>query len=81
MACKYLAKITKIIPGGSEVGGPIFPQKRLENECLLGRKPDILFWPKKCSNTPPEGPCWFWLEEYGRATPDLQFAERSQQKW
>ena len=74
MTCKYLSTETRIIPGNVEVGGPITPQKTSMPACKLKRKPGILFWAKKCNETPRNGPCWFWIEEHGKAQ-DIQFAK------
>lgn len=65
MACKYLNDTTVIIAGGAEVGGPITPQGMSLPVCQLGRRPDIRGWAKKCDETLPVGPCWFWVEERG----------------
>jgi len=72
MTCKCLTTKFVIIPGGSEVGGPITPQSRPMPECKLRRQPDDLFWPTKCNETPSDGPCWFWIEEHGSQS-DLDF--------
>ena len=72
MPCKYLTTEIEIVPGGTEVGGSIMPQKISKLACKLGRKPDLLFWASKCNKTQFNGPCWFWLEEHG-STEDVQF--------
>jgi hypothetical protein len=73
MACKCLTTTINIIPGGSEVGGPLTPQGMPVLACKLGRRPDIQFWASRCNKTPTEGLCWFWIEERGNV-PDLEFA-------
>jgi len=69
MACKHLITVTAIIPGGSEVGGPITPQGIPMPACKLRRNPD---WLAKCGETPTNGPCWLWVEKYGDL-PDRAF--------
>jgi len=72
MTCKYLTTTTKIIPGGSEVGGSLTPQGITVPACKLSRKPVITFWASKCKETDHDGPCWYWIEEHGNM-PDLEF--------
>lgn len=72
MACKYLVSTIKIIPGGTEVGGPLTPQGMSVTVCRLGRDAGYTGWQSKCDGTPANGPCWYWVEEHG-SSPDLKF--------
>lgn len=72
MSCKHLTTGFTTIPGGSEIGGSLLPQRVPVPACRLGRKPNTTGWATVCDKTPLEGPCWFWIEVH-RDEPDLKF--------
>jgi len=65
MACKYLIKTTRVVPGGVEVGDSPYPKNMIAFACELDRNPGEYSWPSKCSETDHDGPCWYWIEENG----------------
>jgi hypothetical protein len=71
MSCKHLTQETVTMP--PEIGGPPTPGASSTPACRLGRNPDIIGWATQCENTPHNGPCWFWITEYGAELSDNDF--------
>jgi len=69
MACKHFWTETITV---HEMGSRQ-PLTQEMSRCRIGgRQPTGPGWESKCSSTPPEGPCWFWIESNGDV-PDPQF--------
>ena len=76
MTCQFYVMAKKVVEGGMEIGGSSLPHAVNMPQCKLGRKPDELFWAKKCTETLYEGPCWYWLDIRGNQ-PDTEFERYS----
>lgn len=72
MSCPYLTSKSEVILTNIVPGGPKTTKEISLPVCKLCRKLDSNSWAARCRNTPPEGPCYIWVEQFGRIL-DPQF--------